>query len=271
MICQTVTRIATIAVLVLQSCGCQKQPRVAPVQELVNAIQTSDAEAVSLLTESVNDIDEMSQFDADWTDGYGVLQPGTYRGTPLHLAVFTGDLTIVQILLDAGASLHMRTEKDSYDALDIAVMTGQAEAVQFLLDSGANAATVAPDGSTALHMAAAFQRLSIATRLIALGVDVNAQDEHGLTPLHLAAFRDDPDLARILISNGARLDVPDAKGDTPLHNAAYYGSFEAAQLLIEYGADASAVNREGKTPLGCAMEQKHQSLVRLLSRLPEGQ
>ncbi|UCD76670.1 MAG: ankyrin repeat domain-containing protein [Phycisphaerales bacterium] len=268
MMCNSVIRIAMGLVLVLEIAGCQKRPSAAPIQELVKAIQTFDAETVSLLAESVNDIDEMSQFDANWTDAHGAFQSSTYRGTPLHLAVFTGDLAIVQILLDTGASLQMRTEQDGYDALDIAVMTGQAEVVQLLLDSGANPATAGPDGSTALHMAVAFQRMSIATRLIASGAAVNAQDQHGLTPLHLAAFRDDSDITELLISNGARVDVPDTEGDGPLHHAAYYGSFEAAQLLLQHGADASSVNEDGKTPLDHAIEREHQSLVRLLNRLP---
>ena len=271
MIHHSLIRTAIGLALVLEITGCQKQPSVAPIQELVNAIQTSDAETVSLLAESVNNIDEMSQFDADWTDGYGVHQTDTYSGTPLHLAIFTGDLTIVQILLDAGASLHLRTEKYGYDPLDIAVMTGQAEVLQLLLDSGANAAAAAPDGSTALHRAAALQRASIAKQLIASGADVNAQTQEGLTSLHLAVFRNDADLARILITNGARPSAPDAGGGTPLHTAARYGSFEAAQVLIQLGADPSAVDEEGKTPLDYAIEREHQNLVRLLSWPPDRQ
>jgi cytohesin len=92
--------------------------------------------------------------------------------------------------------------------------------------------------------------LNLVSDLIALGANVNVQDEkYGETPLHRAASRGRVEILQMLIGAGAKLNVQDKGGWTPFHWAASNGRVEVLRVLIDAGADLDLQDKEGRTAL----------------------
>ena len=103
----------------------------------------------------------------------------------LHHAAFMGDLEIFKFLCSAGAD-HARRRNTAWRP-----------------NGG-----VAGRGSTPLHHAVQYNRMSIVLFLIdECGADINQQGEQGYTPLHIAAKFNYPPLVELLLQRGARTDM----------------------------------------------------------------
>ncbi len=84
---------------------------------------------------------------------------------------------------------------------------------------------------TPLHEAIRHHKLEEAQKLVARGIDLDAQDSCGQTALHYAVSRDYVNLTQLLLARGADPSIADALGDTPLHTAARYSADGATWLL----------------------------------------
>jgi ankyrin repeat protein len=115
-------------------------------------------------------------------------------------------------------------------------------------------------GDTALHVAAAAFRRTIAERLVAHGADCRAKNRRGAEPLHYAADANhrDPeaqaDTIQYLLSAGADPNALDRSGVAPLHRAVRTRSLAAVRALLEGGADPRQRNKSGSTPLHLAVQ-----------------
>jgi ankyrin repeat protein len=115
-------------------------------------------------------------------------------------------------------------------------------------------------GDTALHMAAAAFRRSIARLLVAHGADCRAKNRRGAEPLHYAADanRWDPTAQartiEYLLSVGADPNALDRSGVAPLHRAVRTRSLAAVRALLDGGADPRGRNKTGSTPLHLAVQ-----------------
>lgn len=103
-----------------------------------------------------------------------------------------------------------------------------------------------------LHDAAKFGDLEAVEDFIAIGKDVNAQDDVGRSPLHFASAYNHVDIAKELIENGANVNVVDVKNNSPLHYGAGYGRNECVSVLLDNGADKSLENDTGKLAVDLA-------------------
>jgi ankyrin repeat protein len=110
-------------------------------------------------------------------------------------------------------------------------------------------------GDTALHMAAAAFKRSIAEMLVRHGADCRARNRRGAEPLHYAADANhwDPaaqaDTIGYLISAGADPNAVDDSGVAPIHRAVRTRSMLAVKALLDGGASVSQPNKSGSTPL----------------------
>jgi ankyrin repeat protein len=106
--------------------------------------------------------------------------------------------------------------------------------------------------------------LDDAARLIAAGVDIDAQRSDGKTLLILAAKENDVILVRKLIAAGANVNAITNNGGTALMFAAIRGDLETQSVLIDAGADVNAVGGFDWTALMVATVKGHIDSVRQL-------
>jgi len=147
----------------------------------------------------------------------------------LELAIAHGDAADVKLLLNSSPDLiSIRFEENiGLTPLMWACRNRQTSIVEFLLDRGAtvhdrNTQNANGDGgNTALWFTAqgAFPgTVPIAGLLIAHGAEINAQCEHGTTPFYMAVAWVHMELVQFLLEHGADPSVPNATGKTPLQS-----------------------------------------------------
>jgi hypothetical protein len=114
------------------------------------------------------------------------------------------------------------------------VAQGNTEQIRALLQTGVNVNLATPEGSTALHVAAARGYRDIAVLLLRSGANVNARIQTGATPLIFAALSNHPDLVRVLLSSGADCSIRGGVDQhTALEVAREHGADEVVQALNE--------------------------------------
>ncbi|HYW31441.1 MAG TPA: ankyrin repeat domain-containing protein [Gemmatimonas sp.] len=124
--------------------------------------------------------------------------------TALHWAANRGDAVLVQLLLNARASVTATTRIGGYTPLHIASQVANAAVVKALLGARADVKFPSTDGVTALHFAAMGGDTAIVAALARAGADVNAAEPAwGQTPLMVAAGKGRADAVRWLLAHGA--------------------------------------------------------------------
>ncbi|KAF3656940.1 putative serine/threonine-protein phosphatase 6 regulatory ankyrin repeat subunit C-like isoform X2 [Capsicum annuum] len=179
---------------------------------------------------------------------------------------------VVKILAaaDPSASGINSGDEEGWVPLHSAASSGNVEIVEILLNRGADVNQKNDGGRTALHYAASKGRAKIAELLISPGAKINAKDKVGCTPLHRAASTGNSELCELLIEEGAEVDEVDKAGETPLMTAVVCGNKEVALLLIRHGANVDIEDKEGYTVLGRASNDLRPILVDAAKVMLEG-
>ncbi len=158
---------------------------------------------------------------------------GDLRGaTPLWVAAHNANrdadssIEILQLLLSAGADLHLTTDDGT---------------TPLMAAAGLGRGTYTPAEPRGVKSETAEQAVSL---LIEQGANVNAVNEADFTALHGAAFRGNNEIIEQLVAQGAEIDARDFRGRTPYRIAeGAKQSFqfqtwpETAALLEELGAN----------------------------------
>lgn len=119
----------------------------------------------------------------------------------------------------------------------------------------------APNGNTALMMAAFKHNMPAVQALLEKGAQVNRA---GYNALHFAAAAGDDAIARLLLSRGAAIDARAPAGITALMMAAREGQESTVGVLLAAGADPALVNSEQLTALQIAERAGKPRIVALL-------
>jgi len=124
----------------------------------------------------------------------------------------------------------------------------------------------APDGFTALGLAAYFGREEVVRFLLEHGADAKLAAGNGscVAPIHSAVAAKDFAIAQRLLDHGADVNAKQHGGYTALHSAGLHGDLAMAELLLSYGADRSMQTDDGKTAYDMAKEKNHSALLGLL-------
>jgi ankyrin repeat protein len=127
---------------------------------------------------------------------------------------------------------------DGWTPLHLAAFFAQPSVVKALLAQGAEVNARARNGTTntPLHAGAAGRNLDVIRALVEHGADVNARQEGGFTALHSAALSGDVEMARFLILHGADVQARASNNQNALDLALTKGHQAMVDLLDESAA-----------------------------------
>jgi ankyrin repeat protein len=173
--------------------------------------------------------------------------------TALHWAAFHGDVTLVQALVRAKASLGATTRLGANTPLHVAARHGHGAVVAALLAAGADARAMTSAGGTALHLAAAAGDTVAVRALVRAKADVNAREtEWGQTPLMFAAANDRAAAIRALLKAGAdpklRTEVVDLTTRTAREQAAARKRNEVMFAMLPQAIKDSILKAQAPRP-----------------------
>ena len=179
--------------------------------------------------------------------------------TPLHRAVYKGDMQEVKRLLNG---CPIRKLPNEYTPIVIAACKGHIDIVKLLISKDIMGFDLA------LRKASSYGYVDIVKLLVesyqGTGVNINCKYKEGLSPLHFASRSGHTDIVTLLLTLGAQVDLINRDKETPLHLACEYGYIDIVKLLLDYGANIDQPNECGWTPLHYATEHNHINIVEWL-------
>jgi hypothetical protein len=137
------------------------------------------------------------------------------ENTPLHSAVYYGNVEMVEVLLNLEADVNIRNTDSRTPLNYISRASSSSHEVPNYPQSSAN----------------------VARLLLDRGADINARNDEGQTPLHTTMSVGVIEVIRVLLERGANAGAEDNQGRTPFSFAKTYGYHEIMKLLSEYGAE----------------------------------
>ncbi|KAG8448012.1 hypothetical protein GDO86_015205 [Hymenochirus boettgeri] len=184
-------------------------------------------------------------------DTIGAVISPTLSQTGLHLAVYLGQLDVVETLVSKGVNLDLQDRKGD-TALHVACKNRDLACSKILLkgpNGPQNLHLQNWEGRSCLHIATLKRDHNLISLLLDNGADINDQEgTSGKTPLHLAVEMLDGPLLTHLLTHHPSVDSLMYNGCTPLHLAVGRKDADLAHLLCQAGADTLRRNREGDTP-----------------------
>ena len=174
-------------------------------------------------------------------------------------AVYTQHSDIAQFLIVQGATVTR------YEAAALGLTEVLAQRIS---EAPESVNDCAPDGFTALGLAAFFGQPAAVDLLLAHGAQPNvaSQNSQRVAPLHSAVAHQQVAIARTLIEHGAGVDARQEGGFTPLHEAANIGSLALVRLLLDAGAAVNLADDKGKTALTYALANGNAEVIALLTQ-----
>ena len=216
--------------------------------------------------------------------GYDINGQSSKFGTPLNLAVKTGNLDKVKAVVEAGADVnHLINGKVPLSYVDIK----NVELAKYLIDKGANPFLVLRDLSTSVDQKRFLMQLSqpqsfssarefkyyydlmIAVpnvkeiiRLDELNKDSQYKyfEKNSLSPIHIAVKKDLHNVLKDLVSNGFDVNRK-VRGVSPLMKAVQEGKTASLKELLRLGADIDA---DGLKAIELALNNKNYEQSKLL-------
>ncbi len=185
-------------------------------EEILGAVEKNESEVVfSLLKRGM---------DVNTTDPAG--------NTLLMIATRNGNLDLVRFLLSNKAGVNRRNRFGDTASL-LAAVKGNLPALQLLHASGGQ---LAPGGWSALHYAVFGEDPEVLAWVIAQQPKLDARAPNGQTALMLAAKAGKLAFVKLLIDADADMDLADFEGGTAIGMASKAGHSEIVDYLRSVGA-----------------------------------
>jgi ankyrin repeat protein len=200
-----------------------------------------------------------------------------WNRTALMLAISSGEIAAVRLLVNAGAYLNIPIIF-TYDGVEYTPLLWAANneiantnIINFLLTNGASIKSVNANQENALMFAAQQGHTEMALDFIDKGINVNAVTiRNQTTALMFASIKGKVNVANLLIKKGADVNAKVNWGATALHFAAreYKNNSDhlaVMKLLLNNGADVNAtVGNMGESSLMMVAFNGHTEAVKLL-------
>ena len=215
------------------------------------------------------------------------------KETALHVAVYTGNVEMVELLLNNGANIKLRAVDNSaaYDIVndvlndksESSAPTDNYNEIKVLLmehpdfnssdygksddddESESEGSIRIRNGETALHAASREGHTKTVAKLLKEGADVNAtdygvesgrrRDYDGKTALINASEEGHTEIVRMLLAARAKVNMRGSWGSTALLGASFDGSTEIVRMLLDAGADVNEKDEADHTPLWAAVSE----------------
>lgn len=201
--------------------------------------------------------------DADYGDSTVALMTRLFDcSTPLHFAVYHGNVEMVRTLVNLGARVNAHCTNDYRTPLHFAAVVGDLEMVRILLAAGAEVDGLDDNNRTPLYTAIQWKQKAVMKELIDWGAEFERRDITGHNGLNFACKVGNLDLVECLLSMG--MDVNDGCKQgfpTPLHTAAENGRLNIVKYLVQKGGQAYGKTSGGDTPLFLAAKNCHMETV----------
>jgi ankyrin repeat protein len=166
--------------------------------------------------------------------GANVNAVDLYGDTPLTLAAWRRNETVVDCLLEHGAAVPDTGQK-SADIIKFALEGGLWHLYESIKQQNEDFDTLLPSGILPLQMASKGGSVKIVSDLIDSGCKVNAKDIYGYTPLHYAARNGRLEVAKILVKHGADVNSYNKLMETPYQLADNEGKETVMKFLVSAG------------------------------------
>ena len=186
--------------------------------------------------------------------------------SPLNRALMGDPLQLetVRILLKAGAHPN---GQDAFGFAPLFIASRDLSLVELLVDAGADLNADLVGGQTVFHIAALHGNVPLIEYLLRTGIPVDLPEGStvGRTALYLAVREQREEAVEVLLSQNAN---PNRRMDgtwTPFLLAAKVGNYQLMKAMLSHGADfRMTLQPDGWTALHIASREGHQQIVRLL-------
>lgn len=219
--------------------------------------------------------------------------------SPINLAAVRKNVKIIDMLIQHGADINQRTDKEGITPVYIACMQNNLDSVELfaknradlniadffgatpvciaaengysaLIDVfgryGANLNTVTVSGVPSIYLAAQNGHTAVIKKFVEYHADLNISNNDDQTPAFVAAKNNNVQALKVLAASGANLELRNKNGLSPACIAVIMGHSEALEVLIEYKADLK-IEVEGITLLCYAAKNGHGHIIKKLVEL----
>ncbi|CAG8955662.1 hypothetical protein HYFRA_00010926 [Hymenoscyphus fraxineus] len=197
--------------------------------------------------------------------------PDSSGNYPLYWACAKGHIKMVDKLCNAGADVNGYQNDDEavgLSPLHGAVLSGKMEIVEYLLTKGAIVDTPNLSHGTALYLAVEKDYAQIAKQLMKNGANPNSIGGDDVLPLNAAAHNGNLELIQLLVHQGSYIDCDiEYSWGNALGVASYHGHPKVVKYLLSLGAAINKTDARGFSPLKSSVStgaRGNDEIVRLL-------
>ena len=205
-------------------------------------------------------------------NGYNVSLRNKAGMTALEKAIVHDRDCVCELLINAGASLEMRSRKFKRTPFHTAVDTGHVQIAKMLLERGARLNVKDHKGFHPIHTAGLRNQIEIVKIILKHDpsqANVKAKSYgkksamKGMTIVHIAVMKKNYDLLDTVLKLGGDPNLCDWYGRTAFYTAACLGDTRLIQMM-ECAADAAIPDKNGFTALHEAVFRMDLQMVKCL-------
>eukprot|EP00873_Tetraselmis_striata_P000688 jgi/Tetstr1/420952/TSEL_012012.t1 len=141
---------------------------------------------------------------------------------------------------------------------------GEVARMAAILDKGISVNAANHDGRTCLHVAACEGQVEVVERLLDMGADLSAMDNHGNRPMNDAVRHKQDAVTEILRARGSVLKMDECEAAVIMCQAAYENDLATLKRYVENGIPSNAADYDGRTALHLAACEGNLDIINYL-------